>query len=63
MVVDAGDLTFIDVSGARVLARTAIRLRSAGRRMHLWAVSPFLRHILTLLGWAELFEFCPSGLE
>jgi anti-anti-sigma factor len=57
IVVDVRGLTFIDVSGARLLARTAMRLRPAGRCVRLRAVSPFVRQVLTLLGWAELFEF------
>jgi anti-anti-sigma factor len=54
--IDLYELTFIDVSGLRALARAAIRLGSTGRRLRLRDANTQTRHILCLLGWAELFE-------
>jgi anti-anti-sigma factor len=54
--VDLSELTFIDVCGLRALARAAIRLRMTGRCLRLRGTDTRTRRILTLLGWAELFE-------
>ncbi|MBW6439113.1 STAS domain-containing protein [Actinoplanes hulinensis] len=57
VIVDLHRLTFIDVSGSRALARAAIRLHTSGRTMRLAGVSPHVRRVLGVLGWAELFEY------
>jgi anti-anti-sigma factor len=66
--IELHELTFIDVCGLRALARAAIRLRLAGRCLQLRGASTQTRRVLSLLGWAELFEplrddfdECPSG--
>ena len=55
--VDLHELTFIDVGGLRALARTAIRHRMAGRCLRLRGAGTRTRRVVSLLGWAELFEF------
>ena len=55
--VDLSELTFISVCGLRALARAAIRLRIAGRCVRLSGTGTWTRRLLSLLGWAELFEF------
>jgi anti-anti-sigma factor len=54
--VDLSELTFIDLGGLRALARAAIRLRMTGRCLRLRGTGTWTRRILSLLGWAELFE-------
>jgi anti-anti-sigma factor len=54
--IDLRELTFIDVCGLRALARAAIQLRFAGRCLRLRGASTQTRRVLSLLGWAELFE-------
>ena len=54
--VDLSELTFIDVCGLRALARAAIRLRMTGRCLRLRGAGTRNRRLLSLLGWAELFE-------
>lgn len=54
--VDMWELAFIDVPGLRALARAATQLRGAGGCLRLRGASTQIRHILGLLGWAELFE-------
>ena len=55
--VDLRELTFIDVTGLRALARAAIQLRSRGLRVRLAGAGRQTRHVLGVLGWAKLFEF------
>ncbi|MBY8870577.1 STAS domain-containing protein [Micromonospora sp. PLK6-60] len=57
VTVDLHKLTFIDVLGSRALAQAAIRLCATGRRMRLRGANPQLRRMLSVLGWAELFDF------
>ncbi|MEV4565296.1 STAS domain-containing protein [Nonomuraea sp. NPDC049419] len=49
IVVDTGELTFIDVSGLRVLAMPA--LPPAERWIRLHNVTPYQRRLLRMLGW------------
>jgi len=54
VVLDLAELTFIDVTGVRALARTASQLRSAGLQLHLVRVSANVRLLFGLSGWAHL---------
>ena len=54
--VDLSELTFIDVCGLRALARAAIRLHMTGRCLRLRGAGTRTQRLLSLLGWAELFE-------
>ncbi|MEU7741322.1 STAS domain-containing protein [Nonomuraea sp. NPDC049158] len=49
IIVDTGELTFVDLSGLRVLAMPT--LDPAERWIRLRNLTPFQRHILNLLGW------------
>ncbi|MGW0802257.1 STAS domain-containing protein [Nonomuraea sp. NPDC002799] len=49
VVVDTGALTFIDVSGLRVLAMPA--LPPAQRWIHLHNITPYQRRLLLMMGW------------
>ena len=57
VTIDLRELTFIDVPGSRLLAHSAIRLRSGGRRLRLRDARPQVRRTLDLLGWTALFDF------
>ncbi|MFD1539142.1 STAS domain-containing protein [Nonomuraea guangzhouensis] len=49
IVVDTSELTFIDLSGLRVLALPA--LDPGERWIHLRNLTPFQQRLLSLLGW------------
>jgi anti-anti-sigma factor len=49
LVVDVGELTFIDAAGLRALARADDRLRRDGRRLRLERPNRHLRHLLGVL--------------
>lgn len=51
--VDLGGLTFIEVSGMRVLADAARQLSEQGRRLVLENVAPHLSPVLKLVGWYD----------
>jgi anti-anti-sigma factor len=54
LVVDVGELTFIDAAGLRALARVDERLREHDRRLRLERASPQLRRLLGVLGLSHL---------
>jgi len=54
VMLDLAGLTFIDVTGMRLLAHTALHLRSAGRQLRLLRASEHVRRLSGLLGWADL---------
>ena len=54
LVVDLGDVTFIDVGGLRTLAVAADRLHVEGGRLRLAQPRPHVRRVIGLLGWPQL---------
>ena len=52
VVVDAKELSFVDISGCRVLVDTAKRLPT-GRRLVLVHAPSFLVRLLSLCGWLD----------
>ena len=54
LVVDVGELTFIDAAGLHALARVDERMREHGRRLRLERASPQLLRLLQVMGLAEL---------
>ncbi|WP_127504624.1 STAS domain-containing protein [Actinoplanes solisilvae] len=61
-VIDMADLTFIDVGGLRVLVLTSLAMSARGGRLSLRGVSPAIRRVMEVLGWAELFGY-PGSRE
>ncbi|GAA3697028.1 hypothetical protein GCM10022224_073620 [Nonomuraea antimicrobica] len=49
IVVDTGELTFIDVSGLRVLVMPALPPSQRWIRLH--NVTPYQRRLLRMMGW------------
>ncbi|MEU1724266.1 STAS domain-containing protein [Actinomadura sp. ATCC 39365] len=49
IVVDTGELTFVDLSGLRVLAMPALPPDERWIRLH--NVTPHLRRLLRMMGW------------
>ncbi|WP_433360685.1 STAS domain-containing protein [Actinoplanes sp. CA-142083] len=56
LVVDVGELTFIDAAGLRALGRVDERMREHGRRLRLARASPPLRRMLGVLGLDHLAQ-------
>ncbi|HEX5200539.1 STAS domain-containing protein [Paractinoplanes rhizophilus] len=54
LVVDVGELTFIDAAGLRALGRVDERMREHGRRLRLAGATPQLRRMLGVLGLHDL---------
>ncbi|MFI5895078.1 STAS domain-containing protein [Actinoplanes sp. NPDC051513] len=54
LVVDVGELTFIDAAGLHALARVDERMREHDRRLRLERASPQLLRILAVMGLGEL---------
>jgi anti-anti-sigma factor len=52
LVVDAGEVSFVDVSGCRALLEVAERLPT-GRRLVLAHAPPQLAKVLKLCGWLD----------
>ncbi|XVU27779.1 STAS domain-containing protein [Actinoplanes sp. CA-054009] len=50
LVVDVGELAFVDAAGLRLLARTDERLRREGRRLRVERPSRHLRRLLHVVG-------------
>jgi anti-anti-sigma factor len=56
IVIDLGKLTFIEVSGMRVLADTARQLADQDRRLVLRDLAPHLQPVLKVVGWYDNAE-------
>jgi anti-anti-sigma factor len=63
VVLDLGGLTFIDVIGMRLLARTALHLRSVGLQLRLLRASDQVQLLSGLLGWADLLGLSQCMIE
>ena len=63
VVLDLAGLTFIDVTGMRLLAHTALQLRSVGLQLRLLRASEQVQLLSRLLGWADLLGLSQSRIE
>ena len=63
VVLDLAGLTFIDITGMRLLAHTALRLRSEGLQLRLLRVSEQVQLLSGLLGWADLLGLSQCPVE
>lgn len=61
VVVDLGDLAFIDSSGVHALVRASTRARKAGRRVVVLRGRSAVHHLFALTGSVEHLDFGESG--
>jgi anti-sigma B factor antagonist len=60
VVVDCGELIFMDSSGVAVLCRAEERMRAAGRTMHITNANAATRRLLELLGLMDRMVVEPT---
>jgi len=62
VVIDCGELIFMDSSGVAVLCRAEERMRAAGRTMHVANANSTTRRLLELLGLLDRMGVEPSDV-
>ncbi|MDP1818674.1 MAG: STAS domain-containing protein [Acidimicrobiales bacterium] len=61
LVVDTGDVTFIDSSGLSLIARACLRLETAGERLVISNTPTIVRRALELTGLGHLCDDAVAG--
>jgi anti-anti-sigma factor len=63
LVIDLGDLDYINSSGLRALLVAGKRLRPQGGRLLLAAPRELVRQVLQISGFSSMFETCATAEE
>jgi anti-anti-sigma factor len=63
LVIDLGDLDYINSSGLRALLVAGKRLKSQGGRLLLAAPRELVRQVLQISGFSNMFETCATTEE
>lgn len=61
VVLELGELSFIDSCGIRALVKAAVNADKAGRRLVISSMTPHLDHVLSVSGFRDMFAVTPTA--